>query len=135
MDQQLQDWRNQLHNTHTHTEVIKKSIETQRLFLTQFDENLPLQVRDQFCSLVHWAAESHLWSEQLQGVADHVVDVDGERVVFGPIVDALLPPDVALQTQWRDNLVGLFLKLNDAADTERHRHTKTKWTFFISFGI
>lgn len=70
---------------------------TFRRALTQFDEHFSLQLRDLFGGLVQGAAEPHLGTQELQSVADHVVDVDGERVVFGPHVDAFLPPDVTLQ--------------------------------------
>lgn len=64
---------------------------------TQFDEHLPLQVDDLPGGVLQGAAEPHLGPQQLHRVADHVVDVDGERVVLGPNVGALLPPDVALR--------------------------------------
>lgn len=66
---------------------------------TQFDEHLPLQVRHLLGGLVQGAAELHLGPQQLQAVSDHVVHVDGERVVLGPNVQALLPPDVPLHTK------------------------------------
>lgn len=66
---------------------------------TQFDEHLPLQVQDLPGGLVQGAAEPHLGPEQLQAVSDHVVHVDGERVILGPNIQTLLPPDVALHTE------------------------------------
>lgn len=71
---------------------------TQRHPPTQFDEHLSLQVADLLDGLLQGTAEPHLRPEQLQRVADHVVDIDGERVVLGPHVQALFPPYVPLQT-------------------------------------
>lgn len=46
--------------------------------------------------LFQGAAEPHLWPEQLQGVTDHIVNVNGEGVVLGPNVHAFFPPNVPL---------------------------------------
>lgn len=70
-----------------------------KLIFTQFVEHLPLQVRDLPGGLVQGAAEPHLGPEQLQAVSDHVVHVDGERVILGPNIQALFPPDVPLHTE------------------------------------
>lgn len=67
--------------------------------LTQLDEHLPLQVRHLLGGLLQRAAEPHLGPQHLQRVSDHVVDVDGERVVLGPNIQAPFPPDVPLHTQ------------------------------------
>ena len=71
-----------------------------------------LQVADLPAGLLQGGAEPHLGPQQLQHVADHVVHVDGERVVLGPHVQALLPPDVALyiHTHTRsDERMGLLM--------------------------
>lgn len=70
--------------------------------LTQLDKHLPLEVGHLLGGLVQRAADPHLGPQQLQRVADHVVNVDGKGVILGPHVHALLPPNVALQTQGFD---------------------------------
>lgn len=79
----------------------KRRRQARRATPTQFEEHLPLQVGDLLGGLLQGAAEPHLGPQQLQRVADHVVDVDWERVVLGPNVHALFPPDVALRRHRR----------------------------------
>lgn len=65
--------------------------------LTQFNEELPLQLGDLSCGVFQGDAELHLGPEQLQGVTDHVVNVDGELVLRTPHLHTLLPPDIPLE--------------------------------------